>query len=575
MVKKFSKEDPQTNNAQDKQPANTAKPEKDLGTSAIKGINDLFKGRRVSGKTLIAAAAFIVFVVLVIAGAFYQQPTIPLAVIAAVVFIVTLIYRPPSNPKSDLFPVTFFVYVDGSKGEVPISETHIQLMLQPLPIELDDTNAWGISKHFLEQRHKNKMVQIIVRAADFETYNKEKHLSEERIPIPLKRKNRDEGNTNYQVTHKNVPNNIETNLQKYVIVDHTQLFGVDKLLKDLEKDLHATDRWIISLAGDGGVGKTALAYEAALRYAVEAGITRLAWVSAKNRIFHFQTGVKEPSDRDIRSNWATLLREAANQLEIQISENPTLWISDFQERIHALPSAERCLIIIDNFETVRDAQTALEYIDSNNAVRIAPHKVLLTTRHSVRGETQNTVEHAVKELSESLTYEFIHSLARGDEKIIDAPNEELKSIWEITLGNPFLIKLIIGRYHVLKNIQLILTQLKGVMAQKSLQNEATNLNGDTLSEQVKDYLYSLSFKELQDRVELDVSKKLIRAFCANVPGRAFSREELYGYSGIEDKQVFENALILACNLSLIRSSGFENPHYSIHSLLWHFICGSS
>ena len=50
-----------------------------------------------------------------------------------------------------------------------------------------------------------------------------------------------------------------------------------------------------------------------------------------------------------------------------------------------------------------------------------------------------------------------------------------------------------------------------------------------------------------------------------------SYEALRTYSGIEDEKMFRNTLRVACDLSLIRTSKL-NARYSIHSLLWNFVC---
>src|SRR5258706_4687999 len=63
-------------------------------------------------------------------------------------------------------------------------------------------------------------------------------------------------------------------------VDHTQLFGVDTFIEKIKDDIFAPQgAWVISLCGEGGLGKTAITYEAVARYAAPAGFTRVGWVS--------------------------------------------------------------------------------------------------------------------------------------------------------------------------------------------------------------------------------------------------------------------------------------------------------
>ena len=71
-------------------------------------------------------------------------------------------------------------------------------------------------------------------------------------------------------------------LRNNAVVDHTQLFGADTFIEKIKDDISAPQAaWVISLCGEGGLGKTAIAYETVARYAAAAGFTRLGWVSAK------------------------------------------------------------------------------------------------------------------------------------------------------------------------------------------------------------------------------------------------------------------------------------------------------
>src|SRR5207244_2717620 len=71
-------------------------------------------------------------------------------------------------------------------------------------------------------------------------------------------------------------------LRNNAVVDHTQLFGVDTFIEKIKDDISAPQAaWVISLCGEGGLGKTAIVYEAVTHYAAAAGFTRVGWVSAK------------------------------------------------------------------------------------------------------------------------------------------------------------------------------------------------------------------------------------------------------------------------------------------------------
>jgi hypothetical protein len=74
--------------------------------------------------------------------------------------------------------------------------------------------------------------------------------------------------------------------QRYAIVDHDKLFGVERSIGDVAAAVQATSGGIslVSLFGDGGIGKTTIAFEVARRLTNE-DFSRIAWASAKNTRF--------------------------------------------------------------------------------------------------------------------------------------------------------------------------------------------------------------------------------------------------------------------------------------------------
>lgn len=170
-------------------------------------------------------------------------------------------------------------------------------------------------------------------------------------------------------------------LRNNAVVDHMQLFGVDEPMKRLREFLNApSGGWIISLHGEGGIGKTALAYEIAARFAANAGFTRVAWVSAK-------TSQLLPDGRWLRSSsaelrWAQLVKKMADQLGIVLGENSAGWLRDFPRAIRALPPGEKCLLIVDNLETVDDINEVINFLcgSTTSTQIVKPHKIFITTR---------------------------------------------------------------------------------------------------------------------------------------------------------------------------------------------------
>ena len=325
------------------------------------------------------------------------------------------------------------------------------------------------------------------------------------------------------------------------------------ILKKIKDDISAPQAaWIISLCGEGGLGKTAIAYEAVIRYAASAGFTRVGWVSAKT-LQLLPDGVLL-RDGSSELHWSNLVKKLADQLDIHLGDNSSGWISDFQRGIRSLSQGERCLLIVDNLETVDDVDEAIQYLGSNTLVN--PHKILLTTRHALLGKVQYLVERRVKGLEFEPALRFIRSF--GNNVIEEASDDELRPIVEVTEGNPLLIKLFVTR--------LFISHLPFPLVLAELQAVNQHLGGNII-----DYLYAESLSVLEQYCGKDASHWILNAFCPLGAGDSVSYEALRTYSGIEDEEMFRNTLRVACDLSLIRTSKL-NSLYSIHSLLWKFVC---
>ncbi len=342
-------------------------------------------------------------------------------------------------------------------------------------------------------------------------------------------------------------------LRNNAVVDHTQLFGADTIIEKMKEAIAAPHAaWVISLCGEGGLGKTAIAYETVARYAATAGFTRVGWISAKTLQLLPDGALLRYGSVEL--HWNNLVKKLADQLEIHLGDNSSGWISDFQRGIRSLPRGEHCLLIVDNLETVDDVDEAIQYLGGNTLVN--PHKILLTTRHALLGKVQYLVERHIKGLELDPALHFIRSL--GNDAIDGVSDEELRPIVEVTEGNPLLIKLFVTR---------LLTShlpLAFVLAELQAVNQRLGRN-------IIDYLYAESLSVLEHHCGKDAAHWILNAFCPLGAGESVSYEALRSYSGIEDEETFRKTLQIACDLSLIRTSKL-NSRYSIHSLLWKFVC---
>jgi hypothetical protein len=346
---------------------------------------------------------------------------------------------------------------------------------------------------------------------------------------------------------------IKTILAENALVDHTQLFGVEEFIKDVGVLLSASSgSWLMSLFGEGGLGKTALAYEVVSRYSLAAGFTRVAWVSAKSLHLSLDGMLLRNSSAEFR--WASLIKKMADQLGIALGYNAAEWMGDFQQQIRVLPRSEKCLLVIDNLETVEDVTEAIQYICGNQIIK--PHKILVTTRHALLDKAPSVVEKEVTSLNVSAALDFIRSIGNND--IERATDDELRPVVDATEGNPLLIKLCVRRFLTSRlPLSFVLGELQEVHKH--------------LGKRIIDYLYTESLSMLQTLCGEDAAQSIMNAFCPMSSGEAVAYNDLFIYSGIADRDTFHHTLGTACNLGLIRTSRL-NATYSIHSLLWKFVC---
>src|SRR5260370_22406097 len=110
---------------------------------------------------------------------------------------------------------------------------------------------------------------------------------------------------------------IQSILRNNAVVDHTQLFGVDTFIEKIKDDISVPQAaWIISLCGEGGLGKTAIAYETVARYAAAAGFTRVGWVSAKTLQLLPDGVLLRNGSAEL--HWSDLVKKLADQIDIHL-----------------------------------------------------------------------------------------------------------------------------------------------------------------------------------------------------------------------------------------------------------------
>jgi NB-ARC domain-containing protein len=357
--------------------------------------------------------------------------------------------------------------------------------------------------------------------------------------------------------------------QRKAYVNHDQLFGADQLI-DLVASTLANpeiDR-TISLVGDGGIGKTATAYEAVRFMTTRGYFTRVAWASAA--LPYADPGL-EGNPGVALAYWLDILKEIGDQLGFHLGVSRALWDTEFGRSVRELGPTERLLVVVDNLETLPDATDAVRQLRDMGITK--PHSMLMTTRWELRPHVPNLAEYRVRPLGRSDSVLLIRHLGLGDPDLQSAADGVLEPVLSATEGNPFLIKLAVQQY--LSSHRPLNRVMQDLRRLKDEHDDAPSL-----ARRIRTYLYTASLQELERRCGEDAADALLATFCVKGRGDGFGYEELAEVSGIIERDQFDAVLTTACQLSIVTSFGDLSGdslgrRYTIHSLLYDFTCGAA
>ncbi len=321
---------------------------------------------------------------------------------------------------------------------------------------------------------------------------------------------------------------------------YTRLFGVEGVLALLLARLEAPDdHWLISLEGMGGLGKTALAREAAGRLAETDRFAGIAWETAR-REFYTWHGL-EHSDRPALT-FEQLLDAIADQLGG--SDAGLLPLPAKQEHVRALLRTRPCLVVVDNLEPAMDC----EALPAQLWELANPSKFLLTSRHRV-SPCPGLSALPLDELAEPDALALLHyeGRQRGLPEVAQADEEALRPILAVTGGNPLALKLVVG--------QLVSLPLSRVLADlKTVQPGI-------------DPFYQYLYRRSWDLLSAPARHLLLHM--ALLPASGGEWEDLSALTGLSDAELASAITeLIAC--SLLQAGGLEKT-YTIHPLTHHFI----
>ncbi len=321
---------------------------------------------------------------------------------------------------------------------------------------------------------------------------------------------------------------------------YARLFGVDEVLAQLLGYLEDRDRhWVISLDSMAGLGKTALAREAAGQLAASDRFAEIAWVVV-NPEFYSSRGSR---GLDLPTlTCGQMLDAIASQL-FGLDLEP-LDLPAKRDRVRELLRGRSYLIVLDNLETVMDCGTLVDWLGE----MANPSKFLLTSRHWLMADVGLSVI-LLNQLSgsESLALLRHEAQLRGLPEVANATDSALNPILAVTGGNPLAIKLVVGQLVSLP-LSRVLTALKTVQPDRDAFYR---------------YLYRVSW----DLVSA-AAQELLRSM-AQLPAGRGNWEDLSAGSGLSGDDL-ASAIEGLITYSLLQASGFEEKSYCLHPLTVHF-----
>lgn len=363
------------------------------------------------------------------------------------------------------------------------------------------------------------------------------------------------------IQHRASARTVATEWRRHALVDHDRPFGIDAVVGRVAATLCSPSAaQLVSLFGDGGIGKTTVAYEAARACAARGHFERIAWASAKN----MSAGTHHDGPPDlVVAYWLDVVRSIADQLGLDLGVSKALWEKDVARGLRLLTADRAFLVVVDNLESTEDAQGAVDRLAALGLT--GQHRVVVTTRWSVQVGFSPVQEFRVTSMRRDDALALIRHLGSTDGDLGSAPEEQLGPILDVTEGNPFLIKLVVRHYLAThRSLDVVIGDLRDLA-------DGSTDGPPALGHRVREHLYLRSLTELERRCGGESANQLMACFCLKEKGEYSTYDELMEISGIGSESTFRQTLVEACRLALVRSSDM-NRRYSVHSLLHEFTC---
>jgi hypothetical protein len=317
--------------------------------------------------------------------------------------------------------------------------------------------------------------------------------------------------------------------------------GRDDKLEELLNDLRDPLKPLITIAGLGGIGKTAMAEEAVRRLTKQEFFAHTVWRSTQAEKF---TGERVERVEVADYSFDALLSDILSQCDMASTAG-----APYEAKLQAvkqLLSAHRVLIVLDNLETVVDRDALVSELFQI----LGKGKILVTSRYEIHHQRVTPIH--LDGLSEADSLLFLTTLAKSqhNQNLLSASQSTLVRVHEATGGAPLAMMLIAGQMSY-QPVKHVLGTLEQAGASK-------------VSYEFYSFIFKKSWSELND----DCRTILVgmRLFEANPTADTLS------YSVNMSEDVFYAAATILVQRSLLNVAvDPREARYSLHPLTRYFI----
>ena len=333
---------------------------------------------------------------------------------------------------------------------------------------------------------------------------------------------------------------------------YRELVGRDTLMRQVMAALRdPSEKWVVTIDGMGGIGKTALAREVVDRCQVEHMFDAVVWDQAPKKVL----AVGDYGDGTRALTYETVLDSIARQLgALDVLK---LRGSEKEAQIRSLLQAQRVLVVLDNLETAGESQNK---IACRLLSLLDPSKSLLTSRHRFQGDL-HTIH--LTGLDEYGSLRLIRQVAedRNIARVQNATPEELKQIAEASGGSPLGLKLVTGQLAGPLPLNVVLGRLREVR----LPEDGTGENEYT---SFYKHIFLRSWRLLSRP-----AATLLISMAHFAPGVGGTYEAVKATSGLADELLNHNIeqLWRFSFLEIDEAPGLLDTRYYLHALTQNFV----